>query len=234
MPANPLDEQDNQLEFFGGTALELVQKEELAGNWTGERLKKLRPEVYRGIIEGLAHGMPQAQLARMYKISRNSVAAIVFRESVVIEQVRQTLGRRATVLYAQLLERIADDLDNDIVMSKTSFKDKVVASNILNEQWRVDAGMPTQIREERRVDVTDINDKFLAALDGQAAKHALKIGFGGVLPGQRGLVIDGCCDDADNVSGADTVGNLTNTGDSKSPVSSVFDECLSGADVDDV
>jgi hypothetical protein len=123
----------------------------------------------------------------MFKVSRNSVAGIVQREAVVIEQLKESLGRKATVLYAQLMERIADDLDNDEVMAKTSFKDKVVASNIINEQWRVDAGLPTQVHEHRRVDAEDVNDAFLDAIDVQATEQHRKTGFGGGVSQQKGL-----------------------------------------------
>lgn len=212
MPTKREPEEDAQMSLLGAD-MSIVQEEERKGHFTGQRLKALRPDAYAGIVEGLAQGLTQRGLARIYKVSANTVGAIVLAESVAIESLREQLGRKATMLQAQLMEEIEADLNDSDKMRKTSFKDKLVASNILNEQAQLAQGKPTEIHAHR-ITADDLNEDFFAGLPKAQPADAPKTGFSGEAGQQKGELLETV--PGEFVPAADQAGELG--GDCKSPV----------------
>lgn len=61
------------------------------GNFTGQRLARDRPKVYRQVIALLAQGASAAKIAKLCGVSRNTVAAVREVEAQTIEQHKQTI-----------------------------------------------------------------------------------------------------------------------------------------------
>lgn len=181
------DQRPNQLTLLAGADAVVLEEQERSGEFTGERLRRCRPEVYRAILEGFAGGASMRRLASLYHVSSNTVSAVVQSEAVAIEALKKRIGRKATAVYALAFDRLEEDLHNDYVMGKTSAKDKAVIVGILGDRSQIEQGLPTAVVEHRRVDAADVNDAFLDAIEVQAVEQSRKTGFGRGEPGQKGL-----------------------------------------------
>jgi len=80
------------------------------GNFTGQRLARDRPRVYRQVIALLAHGTSDAKIARLCSVSRNTVAAVRQVEAQTIEQRKQTILATAARVAELGFERIEEEL----------------------------------------------------------------------------------------------------------------------------
>lgn len=84
---------------------------EAVGEFTGERLFRQRPEVYRAIVTCLAEGIGVRATARALKVSTNTVAAVRAREGATVEtQKKETVSQLRQ--FARLgAERLLDEVD---------------------------------------------------------------------------------------------------------------------------
>lgn len=180
-----VSESSNQLEFLAGADPAVLDEQERSGVFTGERLRRIRPQVYQAIIEGYAGGASMRRLGQLYKVSTNTISAVVQSENSSIEALKKRIGRKATAVYALAFERLEEDLSNDDVMVKTSPKDKAVIVGILGDRSQIESGQPTQIIEHRVIDAGDINDEFLDAID--VTPRGPAMGFAGELAPTKGL-----------------------------------------------
>jgi transcriptional regulator with XRE-family HTH domain len=80
------------------------------GNFTGQRLARDRPKVYRQVIALLAQGTSDAKIARLCGVSRNTVAAVRQVEVRTIEQRKQTILATAARVAELGFERIEEEL----------------------------------------------------------------------------------------------------------------------------
>jgi len=98
------------------------------GNFTGQRLARDRPKVYRQVIALIAQGTSDAKIAKSCGVSRNTVAAVRQVEAPTIEQRKQTILATAARVAELGFERIEEEL---------------VAGNIKGAQLVPVAGMAT-------------------------------------------------------------------------------------------
>jgi hypothetical protein len=84
------------------------------GNYTGERLKALRPETYRRVMELLAEPreqVPYDHICRLLRVSEHTVKAIEKAESASIAERKQRLLAKALRIANKAADRIEDQID---------------------------------------------------------------------------------------------------------------------------
>ena len=80
------------------------------GAFTGQRLARERPKVYRQVIALIAQGTSDARIAKLCRVSRNTVAAVRQAEAQTIEQRKQTILATAARVAELGFERIEEEL----------------------------------------------------------------------------------------------------------------------------
>ena len=80
------------------------------GAFTGQRLARERPRVYRQVIALVAQGTSDSRIARLCRVSRNTVAAVKQAEAQTIEQRKQTILATAARVAELGFERIEEEL----------------------------------------------------------------------------------------------------------------------------
>jgi hypothetical protein len=90
--------------------------QEATGEFTGERLFRRKPDLYRIILSSLAEGMGIRQISRAFHVSVNTVMAVRDREGSVIDteksKIQSNLSKFARVASERLLEEV-DYIDID-------------------------------------------------------------------------------------------------------------------------
>ena len=153
------------MQLIDGADLSVLAEEERGGNFTGERLKQLRPQTYCEIITAIAGGASMRSIARVYHVSTNTVSAVVRSEASAIEAVKKEIGARATAVHRLAWERLEEDLLDNEVMKKTSARDKAIITGITGDRLALADGMPTQIVEHQHISAEDINAQFSEVID---------------------------------------------------------------------
>lgn len=80
------------------------------GSFTGERLAAQEPERYRAIVDALANGLGIRQIARAFKVSPNTVAAVRAREGKTIDTLKTSIANRALLGAEMAVERLIDEM----------------------------------------------------------------------------------------------------------------------------
>jgi hypothetical protein len=104
------------------------------GNYTGERLKSLRPEIYREVVQLLAEPRQQVsirEICRRCHVTDDTVKAIEHREAVPIAARKQELMMQAARIAKRAADRVEDEIDNaplpQAVVTFGVMTDKIVA-----------------------------------------------------------------------------------------------------------
>jgi len=91
------------------------QSLEAAGTFTGERLYAQKPNVYHAICKGLAERIGIRAIARAYKVSPNTIYAVMEREGVTIDTLKEQAIRDLRLGVAIGAERMRElFLDGDM------------------------------------------------------------------------------------------------------------------------
>ena len=106
----------------------------LKGNYTGERLKSLRPQTYREVVRLLAEPREHVsirEICRRCHVTDDTVKAIEKRESVPIAARKQELMTQAARIARRAADRVEDQIDDaplpQAVVTFGVMTDKVVA-----------------------------------------------------------------------------------------------------------
>jgi hypothetical protein len=141
----PSSEMDDGVFFF----------EEAEGHFTGERLVVQRPETYQMVVSLLAEGLSARQVARLAKVSPNTVAMVREREPAAIDAVKRNMVSTVRGMSQLCLDRMREMLvDPDV---KIGAKDLGIMYGILTEKAELLAGAPTS-RLETTPTTTDYVD----------------------------------------------------------------------------
>ena len=104
------------------------------GNYTGERLKLLRPETYREVVRLLAEPREHVsirEICRRCHVTDDTVKAIEQREAVPIAARKQELMLQAARIAKHAADRVEDEIDNapfpQAVVTFGVMTDKIVA-----------------------------------------------------------------------------------------------------------
>lgn len=76
-----------------------------AGQFTGEIVKRTRPQTYNGVVEDLARNIPADRIARSRRVSDNTVVAIKEREADRIAEKKKTLAAMFDNLCEKSIKR---------------------------------------------------------------------------------------------------------------------------------
>ncbi len=92
------------------------------GRFTGERLKVLRPDVYRRVLDLLAEPreqVPYDHICRLLHVSEHTVKAIEKSQSVPIAERKQRLLAKALRIADKAADRIEDQIDGANITQAT-------------------------------------------------------------------------------------------------------------------
>jgi len=102
------------------------------GNYTGERLKVLRPETYRRVVELLAEPREHVsirEICRQCHVTDDTVKAVERREAISIAARKQELAVQAARIAKRAYDRVEDQIDTatlpQAVVTSGVFTDKV-------------------------------------------------------------------------------------------------------------
>jgi hypothetical protein len=123
-----------------GKLLPQLERSKPRGNYTGERLKLLRPETYRRVVELLAEPreqVPYDHICRLLRVSEHTVKAIERAESASIAERKQRLLAKALRIANKAADRIEDQVDGANITQAT------VAFGVATEKALLLSGDPT-------------------------------------------------------------------------------------------
>jgi hypothetical protein len=80
------------------------------GNYTGERLARERPHVYRDVMRLLSEGISARKICRACHVTRETVRAVERREAESISALKQRLAASAARVAQASIEQIEDDV----------------------------------------------------------------------------------------------------------------------------
>ncbi len=92
------------------------------GRFTGERLKVLRPEVYRRVVDLLAEPrehVPYDHICRLLHVSEHTVKAIEKSQSISIAERKERLLAKALRIADKAADRIEDQIDSANITQAT-------------------------------------------------------------------------------------------------------------------
>jgi hypothetical protein len=115
-------------------------------NYTGERLKSLRPETYREVVRLLAEPrvhVSYREICRRCHVTDDTVKAVEQREAVPIAARKQELMMQAARIAKRAADRVEDEIDNaplpQAVVTFGVMTDKIVA--LSNDPTRIDVSI---------------------------------------------------------------------------------------------
>ena len=131
-------------------ALAGIEQAEVAsgGEFSAARFFDRAPILYQAIARGIAEGLSDAALARMFRAHDRTIAAIRAREvgSMSAEQYRRSQGARLRGVVVRAVDEIGRRVAEE--PGEISFKDLVTAADKLGSHERLLAGEPTEIHGE--------------------------------------------------------------------------------------
>ena len=98
-----------------GESLSTPNQPRKKGNYTGERLKMLRPEIYRRVVELLAEPREHVsyrEICRRCHVTDDTVKAVEKREAIPIAARKQALMVQAARIAKLAYDRVEDQIDS--------------------------------------------------------------------------------------------------------------------------
>jgi hypothetical protein len=111
------------------------------GRFTGERLKVLRPDVYRRVVDLLAEPrehVPYDHICRLLHVSEHTVKAIERSQAIPIAERKELLLDKALRIAAKAADRIEDQIDTATITQAT------IAFGVATEKAQLLTGAPFQ------------------------------------------------------------------------------------------
>ncbi|PYJ15016.1 MAG: hypothetical protein DME96_14505 [Verrucomicrobia bacterium] len=124
----------NVMQSQNSQSLSLPDRPKAKGNYTGERLKVLRPETYRRVVRLLAEPrqyVSYREICRQCHVTDDTVKAIEQREAIPIATRKQALMEQAARIAKLAADRVEDQIDTatlpQAVVTMGVMTDKVLA-----------------------------------------------------------------------------------------------------------
>lgn len=146
------------LSFFSEVEAEAQRRLEAGGEFTGERLHRDRPEVYRAVVRMAAEGLSISATARALGVSRNTVCAVREREGFSIEQEKKELLRDFRRAQRLSVEKVIE-----LLPEVKSAKDAAIVAAVMTDKAQLLSGEATA-RVERVEIRPDMVRSFLDSL----------------------------------------------------------------------
>ena len=132
------------------------------GNYTGERVKALRPETYRRVVQLLAEPrefVSYRAICRRCHVTDDTVKAIEQREAVPIATRKQALMEQAARIARLAADRVEDQIDN------ATLPQAVVAFGVMTDKVLALSGDPAMVIQYEHAHVVEHHIKPMTALD---------------------------------------------------------------------
>ena len=146
-----------------------IEQSEIAsgGEFSAARFFERAPILYQAVARGIAEGLSDAALARMFSAHDRTIAAIRAREvgSMSAEQYRRAQGARLRGVVVRAVDEIGRRIT--VEPGAIAFKDLVTAADKLGSHERLLAGEPTEIHGE--LSSAGASEEIRAALAGAMA-----------------------------------------------------------------
>jgi hypothetical protein len=146
-----------------------IEQAEVAagGEFSAARFFERAPILYQAVARGIAEGLSDAALARMFRAHDRTIAAIRAREvgSMSAEQYRRSQGARLRGVVVRAVDEIGRRIAEE--PGEIAFKDLVTAADKLGSHERLLAGEPTEIHGE--LSSAGASEDIRAALAGAMA-----------------------------------------------------------------
>jgi hypothetical protein len=123
-----------------GQSLSLPNPPTKKGNYTGERLKMLRPEIYRRVVELLAEPREHVsirEICRQCHVTDDTVRAVEKREAVPIAARKQALMVQAARIAKLAYDRVEDQIDT------APLPQAVVTAGVFTDKFQLLSGDAT-------------------------------------------------------------------------------------------
>src|SRR5215467_13020944 len=102
----------------------LSKKHDARPRYTGERLLRERPKIYRQVVRLLGEGWSANKICKWCHVTRETVRAVERREAVEISELKKTLA----AMLANVAELGASRMEETI--GKASFRDTAIGTGI--------------------------------------------------------------------------------------------------------
>ena len=143
-----------------------IEQTEVAagGEYSAARIFERAPILYQAVARGIAEGLSDAALARMFRAHDRTIAAIRAREvgSMSAEQYRRSQGARLRGVVVRAVDEIGRRIAEE--PGAIAFRDLVAAADKLGSHERLLAGEPTEIHGE--LSSAGASEEIRAALAG--------------------------------------------------------------------
>jgi predicted Zn-ribbon and HTH transcriptional regulator len=144
------------------------------GNYTGERLKALRPQTYRRVLELLAEPREHVsirEICRQCHVTDDTVKAVEKRETISIAARKQELAVQAARIAKLAYNRVEDQIDS------ASLPQAVVTAGVFTDKFHLLTGDATPHLQSfnlniKRVDVAAHFNKLNAMIKEKAKENA--------------------------------------------------------------
>jgi len=139
------------------------------GRFTGQRLRVIRPDTYRRVLELLAEPreqVPYDHICRLLRVSEHTVKAIEKTETASIAERKERLLRQALRIAGKAADRIEDQVDGANITQAT------VAFGVATEKMLLLSGDPTSrsLNFNVHADAVDLVAEFNKLHDAIRAK----------------------------------------------------------------
>ena len=110
------------IQLRNGQAQSEREQSKPRGRFTGQRLKTLRPDIYRRAVELLAEPreqVPYDHICRLLRVSEHTLKAIEASESLSIAERKEKLLAKAWRLANKAIDRVEDQIDGANIAQAT-------------------------------------------------------------------------------------------------------------------
>jgi hypothetical protein len=121
-PFARLNVQSNMINSCNPHSSPVCNRSEPKGRFTGQRVKAMRPETYRRVVELLAEPrshVPYHHICRLLRVSEHTVKAIEKTESAPIAERKQRLLAKALRIADKAADRIESQIDGANITQAT-------------------------------------------------------------------------------------------------------------------
>jgi hypothetical protein len=185
-----------QLDLLPSSEMEGVDfsAEERAGIYTGVRLFRDRPEIYKGVCSLVAEGFPLRMISRLLKVHHYTIQAVIEREPALIEAEKERIGGLARSVTRICMERLIDCLPEMEIANLGDAQRVAVIMGISTEKWQLLTGGATARVDHGGDQLADMR-QALAALpadpvEGEFTEAAAETDLGGeTCAGQKGAAV---------------------------------------------
>jgi hypothetical protein len=171
--------QANMIGARNGQSQSEPEQSKQKGRFTGERLLRERPRVYRKVVELLAEpGMSINQITKLCRVSEHTVRAVRDREAISIAERKQ----RLMSIFGNVAELGAERMEE--LAGKASLRDAGTTAGIATDKLLASIGqtppsvgvviMPSEAEHAERREMHDKLDAIARRLAGKPARTGFK------------------------------------------------------------